>query len=78
MSAITINNVNKALKYDNLPLEMVKSDCYFWFGATPDAPMGVENYVDSIYSNHIRGMSIKEYVNHVRGGYDKFLAFEQD
>ena len=63
MPAVTINNVNKALSDNNLPFEIVKGDCYFWFAPFDHAPMDLN--VDSIYSNHIRGMTIAEYVAHV-------------
>lgn len=74
MPAVTIANINAALHTAALPLEIVKGDCYFWFAATPDAPMGVEDAVDSIYSNHLRGMSIAAYVDHVKAGYDIWAA----
>jgi hypothetical protein len=66
MPAVTIKNINKALNDANLPLEIVKGDGYFWFAATENAPAGVEDNVGSIYSNYLRGMSIEDYVEHVK------------
>jgi|TARA_R110000782_G_scaffold265770_1_gene359735 hypothetical protein len=65
MPATTINNINKALADANLPFEIVKGNCYFWFAALEAAPMGSEDKITSIYSNHIRAMSVAEYVAHV-------------
>ena len=74
MPATTINNINKAMQAAGLPLEIVKGNCYFWFAATPDAPAGVEDSVGSIYSNHLRGMSVAEYVEHAQAGYNEWAA----
>ena len=65
MPATTINNINKALADKGLPFEIVKGDCYFWFAALDAAPMGSEDKITSIYSNHLRGMTVAEYVAHV-------------
>lgn len=78
MPATTINNINKALKAAELPLEIVKGDCYFWFAATDGAPLGVEDAIDSIYSNHLRGMSVDEYVSHVRAGYENWASSQEE
>lgn len=78
MPATTINNINAALQVAGLPLEIVKGDCYFWFAATPAAPLGVEDSVDSIYSNHLRGMSVADYVAHVRAGYDNWATSQDE
>lgn len=77
MPATTINNINKALAAKGLPLEIVKGDCYFWFAATPDAPMGCEEAIDSIYSNHLRGMTVAEYVDHAQAGYDNWATSQE-
>jgi hypothetical protein len=77
MTATTINNINKALEVAALPLEIVKGDCYFWFAATPNAPLGVEDSVDSIYSNHLRGMSVSDYVAHVQAGYENWASSQE-
>lgn len=66
MPAVTINNINAALKAEGFPIEIVKGDCYFYFSAVGDAPAGIEDAIDSIYSNHLRAMTIEQYVDHVR------------
>jgi len=68
----TVNNINAALKSNSLPFEIVKGDCYFWFAATDDAPLGSEEFITSIYSNHLSEMSIADYVDHVKTGYNEF------
>jgi hypothetical protein len=77
MPATTINNINKALADKALPLEIVKGDCYFWFAATPSAPIGVEEFVESIYSNHLRGETIEQYVAHAQAGYDDWASSQE-
>ena len=72
MTTPTINRINAALAEKGLPLEIVKSDCYFWFAATEGAPLGIEDAVESIYSNHLREMSVEQYVAHVAEGAAKF------
>ena len=78
MPAVTINNINKALADKRLPFEIVKGYCYFWFAATPDAPMGVEECVNSIYSNHLRGETIEQYVAHAQAGYDNWSSSQEE
>lgn len=77
MPVCTINNINKALTANDLPFEIVKGDCYFWFAATPNAPMGCEEGVDSIYSNHLRGMTVAEYVDHAQAGYTNWTTSQE-
>ena len=66
---VTINNINKSLRENDLPFEIVKGNCYFWFAALDSAPMGSDEKVTSIYSNHLRGMTVSDYVDHVREGF---------
>ncbi len=73
MTAATINRVNAALKAADLPIYMEKSDCYFWFGAEDSAPAGIEDYIESIYSNHIRDLTVEQYVEYVKAAYDNGL-----
>lgn len=72
MTAATINRVNDALKAADLPIYISKGDCYFWFGGDENAPSGIEEYIGSIYSNHIRDLTVEEYVAHVKQGVAEF------
>jgi hypothetical protein len=65
MTRVTINNINKALAAADLPYEIVKGDCYFWFAALDSVPLDAAE-IPSVYSNHLRGMSVDEYVMHVK------------
>jgi len=44
---------------------MYKGLGYFYFIGNEDAPVGIEECIPSIYSNHLRDMTIEEYVDHV-------------
>ncbi len=72
MTTATINRVNAALKAANLPIYICKGDCYFWFGAEAGAPDNIEDFIGSIYSNHLRDLTVEEYVAHVKQGVDEF------
>ena len=74
MTAPTINRVNAALTSAGLPLEIVRGKGYFWFAATDGAPMGVEDYVDSLWFCQLRCMSVEQYVAHVTDGVAKFKS----
>lgn len=63
MSVTTIKNVNAAIAHYNV--EMVKGTGYFYFAPLPGAPNHLDDLIPSIYSNHLRDMSIQQYVDHV-------------
>ena len=62
----TINKINKALAVENIPIEIVKGESYFYFAAIEGAPMGIENNIASIFSYQLGAMSVDEYVEHVK------------
>jgi hypothetical protein len=68
MTSPTINRVNVALQNAGYPIEIVKGDCYFYFAGLPTAELGIEDYITSIFSNHLRDMSVEKYVEHVAYG----------
>ncbi len=70
MTSATVNRVNAALKAADLPIYMVKEPTYIWFGAEDNAPAGIEDYIGSIYSCHLRDMTVEQYVEYVKAGYE--------
>jgi hypothetical protein len=70
MTAPTINRINAALAAKDLPFEIVRGAGYFYFAATEGAPYMDE--IKSVYSMHLRAMSLEEYVDHVQEAVDKF------
>ena len=65
MTSVTTNRVTAALNNAGFPVSMYKGMGYFYFIGNEDAPVGIEEYIPSIYSNHLRDMTIEEYVDHV-------------
>jgi hypothetical protein len=70
MTAATINKINSAIAKHGV--EVVKGEGYFYFAALPGAPMGVEDCIDSVYSNVLRCMSLENWIEHAENGVAKF------
>lgn len=63
MTAATLNKINAEIAKHGV--ELVKGEGYFWFAALEGAPMGVEDRVPSVWTCHLRSMSLEQWVGHV-------------
>ena len=63
MTAATITKINKAIAHRGV--EVVKGNGYFYFADLPNAPEYNADHIPSVYSCHLRCMSLEEWVVHV-------------
>ncbi len=63
MTAPTIAKINAAIA--QLGVEVVKGNGYFYFADLPGAPEYNADRIPSVYSCHLRCMSLEEWVIHV-------------
>ena len=67
MTAATINKINKEIS--DLGVEIVKGYGYFYFADLPASDDFNADVIDSVWSCHLRCMTLEEWVAHVRGAF---------
>lgn len=72
MTAPTLRKINAAIAKHRI--EIVKGDGYFYFAALEGAEPGIEEAIASVYSCHLRALSLDEWISHVEEGVAKFTA----
>jgi hypothetical protein len=63
MPVTTIKNINAAIEHHNV--EICKGTGYFYFAPLPGAPNHLDDLIPSIYTCHLRDMSVQQYVDYV-------------
>ncbi len=70
MTAPTFNTINASIARHGV--ELVKGGGYFYFAALDGAPAGIEDAIPSVYSIHLRAMSLEQWIAHVEEAVQKW------
>ncbi|MCA0944514.1 hypothetical protein LCM08_06295 [Salipiger pacificus] len=63
MTAATVNKINAGIRHHDV--EVVKGDGYFYFAALTDEAQTSADAIPSVYSCHLRCMSLEDWIDHV-------------